>query len=121
MHTELQVSQLLCNGEKPLADWFGQWASVKPIERVKLSELSTASALDSLYQMGSMFSPLFNLWERREGKIKRKGKGERRWEGGKPVLQPEEHGQNFSSEWQIQISSFAIKALKTLQEIYTAI
>lgn len=89
----------------------------QPRERAKLSELSTASALESLYQMGSLFSPLFNPWERRQGKIrKRKGKGERR-EGGKSVLQPEERGQNFFSEWQIQISYFAMKGLKTLQEI----
>lgn len=104
---------------KSLADWFRPWASVKPIERVKLSELSTASALESLYQMGSLFSPLFNLWDRREVKMrKRKGKGERR-EGGKSVFPPEERGQNFFSEWQIQISYFSMKGLKTLQEIYS--
>lgn len=51
--------------------------------------------------------------------MKTKEKGERRGEGGNPVLKLQEHGQNFFSEWQIQISYFAMKGLKTLQEIYS--
>lgn len=84
----MQVSQLLCNREKSLADWFRQWASVKPTERVKSSELSTASALKSLYPVGSIFSPLFNLRKKKRRKNKEKeGKGRKERRRGKACPQ----------------------------------
>lgn len=45
-------------------------------KKVKSSELSTASALKSLYPVGSIFSPLFNLRKKNRRKNKEKeGKG----------------------------------------------
>lgn len=74
----------------------------------------------NLFTQCAQYFPHYSTSEKRKGKIrKRKGKRERRVEGGKPVLKPEEHGQNFFSEWQVQISYFAIKGLKILQEIYS--
>lgn len=53
------------------------------IARVKLSELSTASALKPLYQMGSIYSP-YSISKKKGKEIKRKlrkrGKGEEKGE-----------------------------------------
>lgn len=57
-------------------------------KKVKSSELSTASALKSLYPVGSIFSPLFNLRKKNRRKNKEKeGKGRKERRRGKACPQ----------------------------------
>lgn len=69
-------------GQKSLAERFRQWAAVKLIEIVNLSELSTASALKSLHQMGLIFFHYSISGGKKKYKKKRKIGGKKR-EGGK--------------------------------------